>query len=106
MQIETAIHGSKGQITTIISIMFAKSYTYYQLTTCAHDFFIFRSSVKITLPAIILLILDVALNVRLLYFYVKLSKIIVLLCQFFFLKKKIESEEKTNNGCQSNLQND
>lgn len=97
MQIETAIHGSKGQITTIISIMFAKSsYTYYQLTTCAHDFFIFRSSVKITLPAIILLILDVALNVRLLYFYVK----------FFFFKKKIQSEEKINNGYQSNLQND
>lgn len=38
MQIETAIHGSKGQITTIISIMFAKSYTYYQLTRCTHDF--------------------------------------------------------------------
>lgn len=48
----------------------------------------------------------ISLKVRLLYFYVKLSKIIVLLCQFFFLKKKIESEEKTNNGCQSNLQND
>lgn len=48
----------------------------------------------------------ISLKVRLLYFYVKLSKIIVLLCQFFLKKKKIESEEKINNGCQSNLQND
>lgn len=73
MQIETAIHGSKGQITTIISIMFAKSYTYYQLTRCTHDF--------------------------------TESKTIVLLRQFFFFFK-FQSEEKINNGYQSNLQND
>lgn len=36
----------------------------------------------------------ISLKVRLLYFYVKLSKIIVLLCQFFFLKKNLSQRKK------------
>lgn len=36
----------------------------------------------------------ISLKVRLLYFYVKLSKIIVLLCQFFLKKKKLSQRKK------------